>query len=165
MDALGGFSIDRADPGDVSVRLLIEAHLAHSWDSTPQTSNHTLGVAALRGQGIRFWTVSDNIGVVGCGALKALSDQTAEVKSVHVAHAARGRGVAKMLMEHLIETARQGGTKALVLETGSMDDYKPARGLYKALGFTFCGLIPGYDLDPNSVFMRLALDPAEPWPQ
>ena len=165
MDSLDDITIERADPGDADVRPLIAAHMAHSFESAPQSSNHAMDIQALKGSGIRFWTLSDSTGVLGCGALKPLPDGTAEVKSVHIVQAARGRGLARRLMMHLIETAHRKGTRALVLETGSMEDYKPARGLYTALGFTCCDPIPGYAPDPNSVFLRLALDPAERSPQ
>jgi len=155
MDPLGDFTIDLADPGDAEVRPLIAAHLAHSGGSTPPSSDHAMGIQGLQGPGIRFWTISDATGVLGCAALKQLPDGTAEVKSVHVARAARGRGVARRLMAHIIETARRENTTALVLETGVVDGFSAARGLYESLGFAYCGPIPGYKPDPNSTFMRL----------
>lgn len=158
-------AIELVDPGDVDVRPLIAAHLAHSDGSAPKSSNHTMDIQALKAPGIQFWALRDATGVLGCGALKSLPDGTEEVKSVHILRAARGRGLARKLMEHLIGSARTRRSGALVLETGSNEDYKAARHLYLALGFEFCEPIPGYGPDPNSVFMRLALDPAERWPQ
>ncbi len=159
MDPLSRYSIKHCDPGDPAVRPLVEAHLSHSQAATPQTSNHTMDVQALRAPDIRFWALSDESGAVGCGALKTLPNAAAEVKSVHIARAARGRGLGRVIMMYLIKAARLEGTKALVLETGTMEEYNAARGLYEALGFTYCGPIPGYDPDPNSAFMRLGLDP------
>ena len=157
MDALTAVSVRLADPEDPGVRPLIMAHLAHGRDATVQSSDHTLDIQALKGPGIRFWIVSDAGTVVGCGALKNLPDGMAEVKSVHIADAARGRGLARQLMDHMITTARRDGIEGLVLETGTMGQYKAARGLYEALGFTCCGPIHGYTPDPNSAFMRLPL--------
>ncbi len=159
MDPLSRYTIKRGDPGCDAVRALIEAHLAHSIAATPQTSNHTMDVLALRAPDILFWTLSDEGGIVGCGALKSLPDATTEVKSVHIDSAARGRGLGRVMMEYLIKTARLEGIIALVLETGTMEEYSAARGLYEALGFAYCGPIPGYGPDPNSAFMRLGLDP------
>lgn len=107
-----------ADPGAEDVRPLIEAHLAHSQDAGPDESNHTMGADALRTPDIRFWVLYEGETPLGCGALKALDDGTAEVKSVHVSSAARGRGLARDLMAHLEQDARQSGATALVLETG-----------------------------------------------
>ncbi len=144
---------------------LIGAHLAHGRAATAQSSDHTLGVQALNAPDIRFWGLFTGGIAVGCGALKALPDATSEVKSVHIAQSARGRGLARRLMRHLIEIARQEGRTALVLETGSNRAYASARGLYASLGFTNCGPIPGYGPDPNSCFLCLPLDPARLSPQ
>nr|WP_217350407.1 GNAT family N-acetyltransferase [Ruegeria sp. HKCCD7255] len=135
--------------------------MAHSWGATPQTSNHTLDVEALREPGIRFWALYEDNTALGCGALKTLPDGTAEVKSVHVIAAARGRGLARVMMTHLADLARDEGLSALVLETGAahLPEYDAARKLYEALGYSYCDPIYGYALDPNSAFMRLALEP------
>ena len=153
--------IRQADPAADDLRPIIQAHLAHSWEATPQTSNHTLDVDALRAPGMRFWGLYDGDTALGCGALKALPDGTAEVKSVHVLSHARGRGLARLMMQHLAELAQSEGISALVLETGSdhLPEYEAARKLYEALGYSYCGPIHGYDEDPNSAFMRLALEP------
>ena len=151
-----------ADPGAEDVRPLIEAHLAHSQDAGPDESNHTMGADALRAPDIRFWVLYEGETPLGCGALKALADGTAEVKSVHVSSAARGRGLARDLMAHLEQDARESGATALVLETGAehLDEYRAARKLYEALGYSYCGPIFGYEADPNSAFMRLDLNAA-----
>ncbi|WP_298935220.1 GNAT family N-acetyltransferase [uncultured Ruegeria sp.] len=153
--------IREADPGAEDLRPIIEAHLAHSWDATPQTSNHTLDVDALREPGIRFFALYDEGQPLGCGALKTLPDHTAEVKSVHILATARGRGLARVMMTHLTDMARAEGILALVLETGAahLTEYDAARKLYETLGYSYCEPIYGYDHDPNSAFMRLALEP------
>lgn len=153
--------IREADPGSENIRPIIAAHLAHSWEATPQTSNHTLNVESLREPGMRFWALYDAGTPLGCGALKALPDGTAEVKSVHVVATARGRGLARVMMTHLAEMARSEGVSALVLETGAahLPEYEAARKLYETLGYSYCGPIHGYEDDPNSAFMRLALEP------
>ena len=153
--------IREADPGAEDLRPIIEAHLAHSWDATPQTSNHTLDVDALREPGIRFFALYDEGQPLGCGALKTLPDGNAEVKSVHILATARGRGLARVMMTHLTDMARAEGVLALVLETGAahLTEYDAARKLYETLGYSYCEPIYGYDRDPNSAFMRLALEP------
>ncbi|MEX0277710.1 MAG: GNAT family N-acetyltransferase [Ruegeria sp.] len=151
--------IREVDPGTEDVRPIIEAHLAHSWDATPQTSNHTMDVDSLREPGIRFWALYEAGKPLGCGALKALPDGTAEVKSVHVVAAARGRGLARIMMTHLADLARAEGVRALVLETGAdhLSEYDAARKLYESLGYAYCDPIYGYEDDFNSAFMRLSL--------
>lgn len=57
---------------------------------------------------------------------------------MHSATAARGRGVARRLVQHIIEEARRRGNRRLSLETGATEDLAPARALYAGLGFTYC---------------------------
>ncbi|MEM7723746.1 MAG: GNAT family N-acetyltransferase [Pseudomonadota bacterium] len=156
---MAGLELRRADPGADDIRPLIAAHLAHSRAATPQTSCHTMDVEDLRGGDMRFWALYDDGQPLGCGALKPLTDDLVVVKSVHVLEAARGRGLARVIMGHLIDIARGDGFDAMVLETGSavLPAYDAARALYERLGFAYCEIIPGYRRDPNSAFMRLAL--------
>ena len=155
----GTVEIRPADPGAADLRPLIEANLAHGADAAPADSDHTFGVEQLQGADIRFWALYDGGIPLGCGALKQLDDGSAEVKSVYVSTAARGRGLARLIMLHLEASAREAGVNALVLETGSalLPEYDAARALYEKLGYEYCPPIPGYEEDPNSVFMRLAL--------
>lgn len=138
---------------------MIDAHLAHSQETTPPDSTHALPVEALRAPGIRFWALFEDDVPLGCGALKDLGDGLAEVKSVHVTRAARRRGLARQIMQFLQTQATRAGHTALALETGSdlLPDFDAARALYHSLGFTPCGPIPGYAADPYSVFLRLSL--------
>jgi len=148
-----------ADPAAPEMLPLLEAHLAHSKAHSPDGSDHALTPQDMRAQGMQFWAVYDGDCPVACGGLVALPDGTAEVKSVHVAQALRGRGVAKRLMDHLAEEARAVGYKALVLETGSSahPGFEAARALYEALGYEYCAPFGDYVEDPASVFMRLLL--------
>ncbi len=151
----------RADPTSDALRPLVEAHFAHGEAAGPAESNHTMDTGALASPGIRFWALYEAGRPLGCGALKALPDGTAEVKSVHIMPDARGRGLARMMMSHLADLALAEGIPALVLETGSahLPAYDAARRLYEQLGYSYCDPIFGYEPDPNSAFMRLALEP------
>src|SRR6266851_357581 len=53
----------------------------------------------------------------------------AELKSMHTAQAARGRGIGRAMLDHLIGVARERGCLRMSLETGSMDAFAPARSL------------------------------------
>ena len=109
--------------------------------------------------GLRFWVLFDGETALACGALKPLGGGLVEVKSVHVAEGARGRGLSRRMMAHLIDVARGAGYRAMVLETGSdrLPEYDAARGLYERMGFAYRGPIPGYDADENSAFMTYTL--------
>ncbi len=148
-----------ADPADAAVRALLEAHIAHSAAHSPETSIHTLDVDALRESDVDFFVIRDGSAVLACGALKRMGHHDAEVKSMHVAAAARGRGIARQMLTHLEDHARAQGVQALWLETGSMEAYAPARALYSAAGFSPCPPFGAYVVDPNSVFMTKHLVP------
>jgi putative acetyltransferase len=69
----------------------------------------------------------------------------------------RRRGVARRVLEHVIEEARRRGYTRLSLETGSQPEFEPARTLYARHGFDYCAPFADYTDDPNSVFMTLEL--------
>ena len=95
--------------------------------------------------------------LLGCGALKRLSADHGEVKSMHTAQAMRRRGAGSAMLRHLIAAARADGMSRLSLETGSWDYFRPAQALYRSHGFVECPPFADYVLDPNSVFMTLDL--------
>jgi putative acetyltransferase len=106
-----------------------------------------------------FWSAWEGDEVVGVGALKQLSADHGEVKSMHTAEVARGRGVGSALLGLIMETARERGMSRLSLETGAWPYFLPARALYARHGFVECGPFGDYRPDPNSVFMTLELGP------
>ena len=95
--------------------------------------------------------------LAGCGALKELDAQHAEVKSMRTATGFLRRGVARQLLQHILDVASERGYQRLSLETGSMVGFKPARELYAAFGFDYCAPFADYVEDPNSVFMTKQL--------
>ena len=99
--------------------------------------------------------------VVAVGALRRLSADHGELKSMHTAQAARGRGVGSAMLRHIMAAARARGMSRLSLETGSWAYFAPARALYARHGFVECGPFGEYREDPNSVFMTLELGGGE----
>ena len=106
---------------------------------------------------MRFWSAWDGDELVGVGALKRLDPEHGEIKSMHTAEAARGRGVGSSLLRHIMAHARTAGMKRLSLETGSWPYFLPARALYARHGFVECGPFGDYREDPNSIFMTTPL--------
>lgn len=87
---------------------------------------------------------------VGCGAIRRLDDETAEVLRMYVLPSARGRGIGSLLLNALEDEATAMGMTRVVLEAG--DRQPDALALYGARGFAE---IPSYVDEPNphSVFM------------
>ena len=145
------------------IAALLEAHLDLMRSQSPPESVHALDLDSLRVPEITFWTAwDDDTGsptkgsLLGCGALKQTGDQ-GEIKSMHTAKAARGRGIAAKLLAHLESHAQSAGITRLNLETGSQDGFAPARSLYAKFGYAECPPFGDYVEDPNSTFMTKAL--------
>lgn len=144
-------------PDDVTGEAVIELLRVHGQAmlaASPAESCHFLPAEGLRAPGVSFWAMWDGEELVGCGALKDLGGGEGEIKSMHTRAAQRGKGLGKQMLRHIIEEARSRGMKTLLLETGSMDAFAPARRLYEEAGFTYCDPFGDYVLDPNSAFMR-----------
>ena len=139
------------------VRALLEEHLRNMHELSPPQSVHALDIDKLRGPDVTFWTVWAGGELLGCGALRELSPTHGEVKSMRTALAHRGRGVARTVLNHIIQEAKKRSYDRLSLETGSMKAFEPAQKLYESFGFAYCSPFADYTEDPNSVFMTKQL--------
>jgi putative acetyltransferase len=143
------------DPRTPDVVALLEAHLTFTTAQSPPEDMHALDLDGLLQPDISFFSVRDGGLLLGIGALKQLDALHGEIKSMHTVAAARGRGVGRTMVEHLVRTARERGWKRLSLETGPMAGFDTARALYASIGFVACGPFGDYAPSPNSVFMTI----------
>lgn len=132
---------------------LLNEHLEDMRRSSPPESIHALDIERLRKPEITFWTLWEGDELPGCGAIKELDSEHAEIKSMRTSSKHRRKGVARYVLAHIIKEAKHRGYKRLSLETGSMDFFKPAQTLYEKFGFENCAPFGSYNEDPNSVFM------------
>jgi len=132
---------------------LIREHLHGMTLNSPPESIHALGLEKLRKPEITFWSAWEDQELLGCGALKELGIQHGEVKSMRTSSKHLRKGVARAMLQHIIDEAKRRGYRRLSLETGSMDAFVPARKLYTDFGFHYCEPFADYREDPNSVFM------------
>jgi len=137
--------------------LLFERHTADMHADTPPESIHMMDKAALATPGIRFFVLREAGRPLAMGAYKRIDADHAEIKSMHVLTEARGRGLSRIMLDHLLAAAAADGFSRLSLETGVQPTFVAARGLYERAGFLECPPFEGYDPDPNSVFMTKAL--------
>jgi putative acetyltransferase len=149
--------IIQGDFGDPRVIALLETHLIGARAETAPGSAHALDVIGLQSPDVSFWTIWEDEALLGIGALKRLSAEHGEVKSMHTAQSVRGRGVGSAILRHIIATAHARGMPRLSLETGSWEYFRPARALYASHGFVECPPFADYVSDPNSIFMSLDL--------
>jgi putative acetyltransferase len=154
--------ITAAHPGEERVRALVERHLAFGRAFTPREDAHALEVDDLLDPAIVLYAARDGDEVLGVGALKEIADDHGELKTMHTAEAARGRGVGRAMLDHLLAEARRRGYRRVSLETGSMPEFEPARSLYLGTGFRPCAPFGDYRAGPHNVFFTLDLDAAGP---
>ena len=157
--------IERDDPTRADVHQLLSEHLADMFATSPAESVHALDHSALSEPSITFWTAREDGELLGCGALKLLGSpdagtretlaQYGEIKSMRTTASARGRGVATLMLKHIVDEARHRDFQRICLETGTEEYFAPARRLYVRNGFTECPPFADYATDPNSVFMEL----------
>ena len=146
------------DPRAQDVRALLERHLTFCLSETPPEHSFALDVDALRQPGITFYSYRDADGtVLGVGAIKDLGAGQAELKSMHTAAEARGRGVGRAMLDHLLAVARARGYQRLWLETGTTPGFAAARTLYERAGFSPAEPFADYVGTEDNTFYALAL--------
>jgi putative acetyltransferase len=116
-----------------------------------------LDASGLSAATVTFWTAWQDDVLVGFGALKELDDAHGEVKSMRAAPAARGSGVGRAVLSHIVAEARRRGYARLSLETGTAALHVPAISLYRSAGFVSCEPFADYQESPHNQFMRLDL--------
>jgi putative acetyltransferase len=85
---------------------------------------------------------------VGCGAVRRIDEDTAELKRMFVAPSHRGRGIGRSIVAALEEEARTLGVRRVVLETGSRLDR--AIAMYTSLGYAPIPLFGEYLSSPET---------------
>ena len=137
---------------------LLQEHLAEMRSVSPPESVHALDLPGLRKPDITFWTAWLGSDLAGCAALKELSPEHGEIKSMRTARRHKRQGIAAHMLRHILEEAARRHYRRLSLETGAQPHFEPARALYASFGFQRCGPFGSYVDDPNSVFMTRALE-------
>lgn len=150
-------SIALESPLTPDLGLLFERHTADMHADTPPESIHMMDRGALESDGIWFFVMREEGNPVAMGAFKRIDETHAEIKSMHVLAEARGRGLSRLMLEHLVDAARAEGFLRLSLETGVQPTFEAARALYYKTGFVDCPPFEGYWEDPNSLFMTKEL--------
>jgi GNAT superfamily N-acetyltransferase len=85
----------------------------------------------------------------GMAALKPVTMDDSELKRIYVRPAHRGLGLARRLVEQVIDDARSLGYRRMRLE--SLDFMRPAHALYRSLGFVDTDRFEGFEGDGRGV--------------
>ena len=138
-------------------RTLVEALDAHLNSLYLPENRHGLSMTALQDASVIFLVARWDGVAVGCGAVRFVSGDYAEIKRMYVIPQWRGRGVAQSLLEHLERLSQQNGFCLLRLETGIYQ--QEAVVLYERAGFSRCEAYGEYAEDGVSLCYEKKLTP------
>ncbi|MEP6699290.1 MAG: GNAT family N-acetyltransferase [Verrucomicrobiota bacterium] len=145
-------SIDRVDPrGEAALRLseLSWAELNGLYRDIDHDEFLAIDFASARSA---FVIANVNGAVAGCGAIRPLQDNVAEVRRMFVEPKMRQLGIGRKIMSALEEIARELKYDALQLETGLRQP--PAIRLYESAGYERIAPYGRYRDDPLSVCFK-----------
>jgi ribosomal protein S18 acetylase RimI-like enzyme len=147
MDVAIVIAEERADTPD-AIALIgeLDAHLGALY---AVESRHGFSVEKLLRDGVRFFVARDDGSAAGCGGVLLVGREYAEVKRMYVRPPFRGRRIGQLMLDHLVEHARQHGFDVIRLETGIHQ--REAIALYERSGFRRIAPFGPYRVDPVSL--------------
>jgi putative acetyltransferase len=152
MSGNGSITIQPERPDTVEAVALIRELEAALDPLYPSESRHGFSVGKLIAEKVAFFVLRYEGAPAGCGGVKLFGTEYGEIKRIFVRPQFRGKGLSKLIMEHLAEYARERGIPILRLETGI---YQPeAIGLYERLGYQRIGPFGEYKEDPLSIYFE-----------
>ena len=141
-------NFDHPEVNDLLTKHFIELRAA-----SPEGSAHVLDIPGLRVPSIKFWSLWENKKLFGCGALKFLSKEHGEFKSIRVHENFKNQGNGIKIIQHLISEAKKLQIKRISIETGAGRFFEPARKLFKKCNFMPCKPFAHYKEDINSIYL------------
>ena len=142
---------------DDGILEMVERLDAYMKEMYPPESTHLTPPEELSAGANRLFAVKVDGKLMGCGAIRVVGRDYAEIKRIFVDPASRGLGLAKAILNRLESESRSLGVLELKLETGT---FQPeAIGLFERCGYTQCPAFGDYPKnDPYSYFMRKTLE-------
>lgn len=132
---------------------VLQAHWLFCTSSTPIEHVYALDPSKLFTSDITVFGARIDGELVGVGAMRKLDADHAELKSMHTLAKSRGLGIGKAIVMHIEDFAISQGIKRLSLETGTNEAFRPARELYKSLGYNECEAFGEYILSDDNICM------------
>ena len=123
---------------------VLQAHWLFCTSSTPIEHVYALDASKLFAPDITIFGARIDGELVGVGAMRKLDEYHAELKSMHTLAKSRGLGIGKAVVAHIEEFAKSNGVDRMSLETGTNEAFRPARELYKSLGYESCDAFGDY---------------------
>ena len=137
-------------PDTADARALIEELESELAPLYPSESRHGYSVERLLAEAVAFFLIREDGVPAGCGGIKLVGTEYAEVKRMYVRPQFRGLGLARLMLNHLAEHAQRHGIPVLRLETGIHQ--QAAIRLYEGIGFQRIPPFGEYKEDPLSRF-------------
>lgn len=152
-----GFIIRDDDLSGAQTRELLRLHLQGMHANSPPGSVFALDLSGLKRPDISVWTAWHGARIAGIGALRTYPGALGEIKSMRTHPDFLRRGVAAMLLGHIVGQARARGLARLSLETGTGPAFEPALALYRAHGFLDGDAFADYPQTAFNRFLHLRL--------
>ena len=146
-------NFDHPEVNDLLTKHFIELRAA-----SPEGSAHVLDIPGLRVPSIKFWSLWENKKLFGCGALKFLSKEHGEFKSIRVHENFKNQGNGIKIIQHLVSEAKKLQIKRVSIETGAGSFFNPARKLFRNCNFEPCEPFAHYKKDINSIYLTKQID-------
>ncbi len=147
MDSLDIRHSSLVSPDAARLIAALNAELTATFPEPGATHFSLSDTQVVSGQGAFLVAYLDGA-AVGCGAVRRLDGETAEIKRMYVNPLVRGRGIGRALVEALEREARLSGVTRVVLETGTR--LPRAIKLYEAMGYTRIPLFGEYLSSPDT---------------
>lgn len=145
------------DPRSAAASDLLAFHLSEMARWSPPEQVHALPAEGLSAPDVTFYTAWRGATLAGCGALRELAAEHAELKSMRVAPAQLRSGVGEAILLHLLGEAQARGYRRVSLETGRPEPFLAARQLYAKHGFEVCPPFGDYTATDFSLCMTRVL--------
>ena len=146
---LSDLQIERVRPDAEDALMLIEELDADLLLRYPKQWIHGLHPEDIQDDELIFLVVKQGNSLVGCGALRPLDDDTAEVKRMFVRSAFRRRGISRTILSALEQIGCEKGYGTLRLETGT--EQPEALALYRSAGYNEIPCYGEYVGNPYSI--------------
>lgn len=148
-------SVARERPDSPDATALIEELEAHLSSIYPAENRHGLSVARLISENVAFFVLRCDGAPAGCGGIKLYGDDYGELKRMYVRPQFRGQRFGEIILEYLLDYARDQGISTVRLETGTFQE--GAIRLYERVGFRSCGPFGEYEATPMNIFYEMAI--------
>lgn len=158
MSGTASITVEREAPDSPDATVLVNALERHLAERYPAESRHGYSVEKLIEREVAFFVVRVDGAPAGCGGIELVGDDYCEIKRMWVDPAFRGLGLGRVVLERLLEHAREHGVDVVRLETGV--DQVEAIGLYESFGFRQIPPFRPYFDDPVSLCFEAPSIPA-----